>query len=74
MDKRILCITLILGLTSDEDRVVRSSAVRTLGVYVLYTCLREVCFWNSLLISLVLIDYLFAGLGQKIKFFVSQLV
>ncbi|XP_063396144.1 HEAT repeat-containing protein 6-like isoform X1 [Mytilus trossulus] len=41
MDKRILCITLILGLTSDEDRVVRSSAVRTLGVYVLYTCLRE---------------------------------
>jgi len=47
MEKRILCITLVLGLTSDEDRVVRSSAVRTLGVYVLYTCLREVCTYDE---------------------------
>jgi len=32
----------VLGLTSDEDRIVRSSAVRAVGVYVLYPCLREV--------------------------------
>lgn len=57
MDKRILCITLILGLTSDEDRVVRSSAVRTLGVYVLYTCLREVGFSNDSLICMLLNSY-----------------
>ncbi|XP_033748444.1 HEAT repeat-containing protein 6-like [Pecten maximus] len=41
MDKRILCITLVLGLTSDEDRIVRSAAVRAVGVYVLFPCLRE---------------------------------
>ncbi|OWF39764.1 HEAT repeat-containing protein 6-like [Mizuhopecten yessoensis] len=41
MDKRILCITLVLGLTSDDDRIVRSAAVRAVGVYVLYPCLRE---------------------------------
>ncbi|XP_060065028.1 HEAT repeat-containing protein 6-like [Ylistrum balloti] len=41
MDKRILCITLVLGLTSGDDRIVRSAAVRAVGVYVLYPCLRE---------------------------------
>ncbi|KAL3856514.1 hypothetical protein ACJMK2_011262 [Sinanodonta woodiana] len=41
MDKRILIITLLLGLTSDEDKAVRSSAIRTLGVFVLYRNLRE---------------------------------
>ncbi|KAK3084159.1 hypothetical protein FSP39_009229 [Pinctada imbricata] len=41
IDKRILCITLMLGLTADDCRVTRSAAVRTLGVFVLYPCLRE---------------------------------
>ncbi|KAK2165572.1 hypothetical protein LSH36_48g03055 [Paralvinella palmiformis] len=40
-DKRILCITLMLGLCDDGDHHVRSTAVRALGVYVLYPCLRE---------------------------------
>ncbi|XP_048733052.1 HEAT repeat-containing protein 6-like isoform X2 [Ostrea edulis] len=45
MDKQVLCITLILGLTSEEDKIVRSSALRTVGVFVLFPCLREdVCF------------------------------
>ena len=34
-------ITLLLGLSSDEDSNVRASAIRALGVYVLYPCLRE---------------------------------
>jgi hypothetical protein len=42
MDKQVLCITLILGLTSEEDKMVRSSALRTIGVFVLFPCLREV--------------------------------
>ncbi|XP_041349716.1 HEAT repeat-containing protein 6-like [Gigantopelta aegis] len=41
MDKRILCLTLVLGLTSDDDKLVKSASIRTVGVYVLYPCLRE---------------------------------
>nr|XP_006815814.1 PREDICTED: HEAT repeat-containing protein 6-like [Saccoglossus kowalevskii] len=41
LDKRILCITMLLGLSVDEDYRVKSSAVRALGVYVVYPCLRE---------------------------------
>ncbi|XP_061163365.1 HEAT repeat-containing protein 6-like [Saccostrea echinata] len=57
IDKRVLCITLILGLTSDEDKIVRSSAIRTIGVFVLFPCLREdVCFVadaaNAILMSM----------------------
>ncbi|XP_070572306.1 HEAT repeat-containing protein 6-like isoform X2 [Ptychodera flava] len=40
-DKRILCITLLLGLSNDDDYRVKSSAVRALGVFVVYPCLRE---------------------------------
>ena len=36
-----MCITLLLGLTSDDDHHVRAAAVRAIGVYVLYPCLRE---------------------------------
>ena len=42
MDKRIMCLTVVLGLTNDEDRLIRASALRTLGVYVMYKTLREV--------------------------------
>ncbi|XP_048252221.1 HEAT repeat-containing protein 6-like [Haliotis rufescens] len=41
VDRRVLCITLILGLTCEEDKLVKSAAVRALGVYVLFPCLRE---------------------------------
>ncbi|CAH1801099.1 unnamed protein product [Owenia fusiformis] len=45
MRHRISCVTLLLGVTSDEDCHVRASAIRALGVFVLYPCLREdVCF------------------------------
>ncbi|ELU07074.1 hypothetical protein CAPTEDRAFT_228236 [Capitella teleta] len=44
-EQHILCLTLLLGLASDEDFHVRAAAVRALGVYVRYPCLREdVCF------------------------------
>lgn len=39
--KRILCITLLLGLSNDEDKNVKASSVRALGVFVLYPCLRD---------------------------------
>ncbi|XP_033102281.1 HEAT repeat-containing protein 6-like [Anneissia japonica] len=41
LDKRILCVTLLLGLSNDEDHRVKASAIRALGVYILYPCLRE---------------------------------
>ncbi|KAL5016169.1 hypothetical protein ScPMuIL_005758 [Solemya velum] len=41
VDRRILCVTLSLGLTSDPDKFVRASAVRVLGVLVLFPILRE---------------------------------
>ncbi|XP_071789810.1 HEAT repeat-containing protein 6-like [Asterias amurensis] len=41
MDKRILCITMLLGLSNEEDYRVKAAAVRALGAYVLYPCLRE---------------------------------
>jgi len=37
-----LCITLLLGLSSDTDHHVRAAAIRALGCCVLYPCLREV--------------------------------
>jgi len=37
-----LCITLLLGLSSDSDHHVRAAAIRALGCCVLYPCLREV--------------------------------
>ncbi|ESO95312.1 hypothetical protein LOTGIDRAFT_116900 [Lottia gigantea] len=40
-DKRIMCITMILGLTNDDDKLVKSAAVRTLGVYILYPSLKK---------------------------------
>ena len=42
MDKQVLCITWLLGMTHDENHHVRAAAVRGLGIYVLYPCLREV--------------------------------
>lgn len=48
-DKRIACMTLLLGLVSDEDFRVRGAAVRALGFYVLFPSLIQVRFrYNSI--------------------------
>lgn len=39
---QVLCITVLLGLTYSENSLVKAAAVRALGVYVLFPCLREV--------------------------------
>lgn len=37
----MLCVTLVLGMTSDPEAQVRSSAVRALGTFVLIPSLRR---------------------------------
>lgn len=37
-----MCITVLLGLTYVENYLVKTAAVRALGVYILFPCLREV--------------------------------
>ncbi|KAI0231144.1 HEAT repeat-containing protein 6 [Lamellibrachia satsuma] len=41
MDKQVLCITWLLGMTHDDNHHVRAAAVRGLGICILYPCLRE---------------------------------
>ncbi|KAM8834859.1 HEAT repeat-containing protein 6 [Synchiropus picturatus] len=38
---QLMCITMVMGLTYSEDTLVKRAAVRTLGVYILFPCLRE---------------------------------
>ncbi|KAF5888966.1 HEAT repeat-containing protein 6, partial [Clarias magur] len=38
---QVLCITLLLGLTYSDNSLVKAAAVRALGVYILFPCLRE---------------------------------
>ncbi|XP_044286249.1 HEAT repeat-containing protein 6 isoform X2 [Varanus komodoensis] len=40
-DKQILCITILLGLNHSENPLVKAAAVRALGVYVAFPCLRQ---------------------------------
>lgn len=40
-DRQILCITLLLGLTHSENPLVKAAAARALGVYILFSCLRQ---------------------------------
>ncbi|XP_046390229.1 HEAT repeat-containing protein 6 [Ischnura elegans] len=40
-DKQILCETLLFGSSRDEEPAVKSAALRALGIYTLYPCLRE---------------------------------
>lgn len=37
-----MCITVLLGLTYSENYLVKTAAVRALGIYILFPCLREV--------------------------------
>uniref|UniRef100_A0A4W6D988 HEAT repeat-containing protein 6 n=1 Tax=Lates calcarifer TaxID=8187 RepID=A0A4W6D988_LATCA len=38
---QLMCITVLLGLTYSENYLVKTAAVRALGVYILFPCLRE---------------------------------
>uniref|UniRef100_A0A3Q2YTK1 HEAT repeat-containing protein 6 n=1 Tax=Hippocampus comes TaxID=109280 RepID=A0A3Q2YTK1_HIPCM len=38
---QLMCITVLLGLTYSDSDLVKMAAVRALGVYVLFPCLRE---------------------------------
>ncbi|KAM4620348.1 HEAT repeat-containing protein 6 [Polymixia lowei] len=38
---QMMCITVLLGLTYSETSLVKAAAVRALGVYILFPCLRE---------------------------------
>ncbi|XP_017559875.1 HEAT repeat-containing protein 6 [Pygocentrus nattereri] len=38
---QVFCITVLLGLTYSENSLVKAAAVRALGVYILFPCLRE---------------------------------
>ncbi|XP_023139949.2 HEAT repeat-containing protein 6 [Amphiprion ocellaris] len=38
---QMMCITVLLGLTYIENYLVKTAAVRALGIYVLFPCLRE---------------------------------
>nr|XP_005987510.1 PREDICTED: HEAT repeat-containing protein 6 [Latimeria chalumnae] len=40
-DRQILCITVLLGLNHSENPLVKAAAVRALGVYILFPCLRQ---------------------------------
>lgn len=39
---QLMCITVLLGLTYIENYLVKTAAVRALGIYILFPCLREV--------------------------------
>ncbi|XP_019348983.2 HEAT repeat-containing protein 6 isoform X2 [Alligator mississippiensis] len=40
-DRQILCITLLLGLNHSENPLLKAAAARALGVYILFSCLRQ---------------------------------
>ncbi|XP_059171734.1 HEAT repeat-containing protein 6-like isoform X2 [Physella acuta] len=39
--RQIQCVTLVLGLAADDDKLIKASAVRALGIYVMYSCLKD---------------------------------
>ncbi|XP_051848421.1 HEAT repeat-containing protein 6 isoform X1 [Antechinus flavipes] len=56
-DRQILCITLLLGLNHSKNPLVKAAAARALGVYVLFSCLRQDVMFvadtaNAILMSL----------------------
>ncbi|KAF3706531.1 HEAT repeat-containing protein 6 [Channa argus] len=38
---QLMCITVLLGLTYSENYLVKTAAIRALGIYILFPCLRE---------------------------------
>ncbi|XP_066219990.1 HEAT repeat-containing protein 6 [Saccopteryx leptura] len=56
-DWQILCITVLLGLNDSKNRLVKATASRALGVYVVFPCLRQDVIFvadtaNAILMSL----------------------
>ncbi|XP_055797368.1 HEAT repeat-containing protein 6 isoform X2 [Salvelinus fontinalis] len=41
VQSQVLCVTVLLGLTYSDNSLVKAAAVRALGVYILFPCLRE---------------------------------
>lgn len=39
---QLMCVTVLLGLSYSENHQVKTAAVRALGVFILFPCLREV--------------------------------
>uniref|UniRef100_A0A663M965 HEAT repeat-containing protein 6 n=1 Tax=Athene cunicularia TaxID=194338 RepID=A0A663M965_ATHCN len=40
-EQQMLCVTLLLGLNHSENPLVKAAAARALGVYILFSCLRQ---------------------------------
>ncbi|NXL92525.1 HEAT6 protein, partial [Alectura lathami] len=40
-EQQVLCVTLLLGLNHSETPLLKAAAVRALGVYILFSCLRQ---------------------------------
>ncbi|NXT26607.1 HEAT6 protein, partial [Syrrhaptes paradoxus] len=40
-EQQILCVTLLLGLNHSKNPLVKAAAARALGVYILFSCLRQ---------------------------------
>ena len=40
--RQMQCITLVLGMVAEDDKLIKAAAVRALGIYILYPSLREV--------------------------------
>ncbi|XP_064022116.1 HEAT repeat-containing protein 6 [Pogoniulus pusillus] len=40
-EQQVLCVTLLLGLNHSENPLVKAAAARALGVYILFSCLRQ---------------------------------
>ncbi|CAL1573479.1 unnamed protein product [Knipowitschia caucasica] len=38
---QLMCVTVLLGLTYSENYLVKTAAVRALGIYIIFPCLRE---------------------------------
>lgn len=41
----MMCITVLLGVTYSENYL-KTAAVRALGIYIMFPCLREVGTWR----------------------------
>ncbi|XP_064619703.1 HEAT repeat-containing protein 6-like isoform X2 [Lineus longissimus] len=67
LDKRIMCITLLLGHTNDEDKNVKAAAIRALGVYVHYQCLREDVSFMADVANAILVAMADANIAVRMK-------
>lgn len=62
-----MCITLLLGHTNDEDKNVKAAAIRALGVYVHYQCLREDVSFMADVANAILVAMADANIAVRMK-------